>query len=565
MTGESRPDKIASRLLERLSCRGIKSIAEFEGTFAVAWFDGDSHRLHLIRDRFGIEPFFYAEACGSVLFGSRVRDLVMTGILPGGLCPQGLAEYLTYCYVPSDATLDRDVRQVPAGSCIVIDPRRGVLKRRHWHRLSFALRPETDEVAIATRFHALLEQAVVRQMAERRIGIFLSGGMDSSSVACLVRCHQPGPIHTFAFRCAGISFDESVYARAVADAIKAEHTEVEYGEQQAVDSEAVVEEMDVPFCNIGINIGSWLLGSAAAGRADYVLTGDGGDEFWGSHPVYLAQRFVRVYDQLPLSGLMHHVLAALANRVVDSDSKADFRVKLKRILPARELPQELKHFRWQTYYVPSALQQLLMPEIAAELRQQDPFRCVLAGFDGYRGPDDGLSPLLYNDYKTSSSYYFKRLRLIRRFGVEARCPFYDHALVEFGTRIPARLKLEGFGKTKRLFRAAMQDVLPDRIIHRTDKLGHSIPLKNWLRQQGPVAARIAEVCGPDAIRARGLFRPDAVSRLLDEHRSRRHNHSHRIWALYVLELWLRARERQVRWSGRASPPETSQALFQLHV
>jgi asparagine synthase (glutamine-hydrolysing) len=537
------PDSIASRLLERLTLRGLEGIAEFDGTFAVAWFDGLSRRLHLIRDRFGVESLFYGAARDGVLFGSRGRDIIGTGMLPGGLCPQGLAEYLTYCYVPSEATLDRHVRQVPAGSCIIIDPTGGVLKPQRWYRLSFAEPFAPDEVAIAQQYRTLLERAIVRRMDTPRLGVFLSGGMDSSSVLAFARRHQPGLIHTFAFRCAGKSFDESLYARALAETLQTKHAEVEYGEQQALTSESVVAEMDVPFCNVGINIGSWLLGSVAAGCVDYVLTGDGGDELWGSHPVYVAQRLFSLYERLPLPRAVHRTLLGLTDWIPDSDQKSDLRVKLKRLLPSDQLPPTLGHFRWQTYYGPSALGNLLVPEVAAQIREHDPFRCVLEAFDGYSGPDDGLTPLLYNDYTTASSYYFKRLQLIRRFGIEARCPFYDQALVEFGARIPTRLKLERFGRTKRLFREAMEGILPDIINHRKDKLGLSIPLKNWLRQPGPLAARVAEVCSPAALRARGLFRPEAVARLFAEHRTRRHNHSHRLWALYVLELWFRARER----------------------
>jgi asparagine synthase (glutamine-hydrolysing) len=158
----------------------------------------------------------------------------------------------------------------------------------------------------------------------------------------------------------------------------------------------------------------------------------------------------------------------------------------------------------------------------------------------YDGPDDGISSHLYNDYKTASSYYFSRLGLLRRFGIEPRLPFYDRALVEFGARIPARLKLEGIERTKRLFRVAMEGVLPDVICQRKEKLGHSIPLKSWLRSRGDVTNWIEALLAPEVVRRRGLFRPEAVQRMLDEHRRRRHNHSHRIWALAILEAWLQA-------------------------
>jgi len=143
------------------------------------------------------------------------------------------------------------------------------------------------------------------------------------------------------------------------------------------------------------------------------------------------------------------------------------------------------------------------------------------------------------------------LLLARAFGLEVRTPFYDRDLVEYGARIPARLKLEGVERTKRLFRAAMEGVLPDVINHRKDKLGHSVPFKSWLRQSGPLNLKIVETLRSEQFLGRGLFKPDAVVRLLEEHRTRRHNHSHRIWALFVLEHWMRAAEAGEGRSGTA--------------
>jgi asparagine synthase (glutamine-hydrolysing) len=188
--------------------------------------------------------------------------------------------------------------------------------------------------------------------------------------------------------------------------------------------------------------------------------------------------------------------------------------------------------------------QLLEPKVAASVRDTDVFAGVLAAYDGYDGPDDGISPHLYADYATASSFYFSRLLLARHFGIEVRMPFYDHPLAEFGTRVPARLKLEGIERTKRLFRVAMEGTLPDIINHRTDKLGHSVPLKNWLRSGGVLGSGVqGRLREPDAP-IRQFVRPQALERMYAEHQSRRHNHSHRLWAAFVLDEWLR---------GRASP------------
>jgi len=542
-SGVDRPlEKAAGALLARLEAKGIPALAEIEGTFALAWFDGRKRRLHLVRDRFGVEPLFYGLGRGGVLFGSRTRDLVAAGLLPGGLCPQGLSEFLTYCFIPGDATLDAQIRRVAPGHVVVLDTAGNVLERSRWYRLSFAGPAEHDERAIAERFRTLLEQAVVRRLEGSRPGALLCGGMDSSSVVTFARRHRQGPILSFAFRCGDQSFDESVYARELAEAMGTQHTEVEYGEEQAFEIERAVAEMDAPFCHVGINVGTWILGRAAEGRADFLLTGDGGDELWASHPAYATQRLLAPYERLPLPRGLDRGLHWISARLRDSNQTRDVRVALKRLLPHPELPRALGPFRWRCYYVPQELLDLLTSETVRKLAPANPFKSVLDAYEGYDGPDDGISPYLYNDYVTASSFCMNRLLLLRRFGVEARSPFYDTELVEYGTRIPASKKLEGVERRKRLFRQAMEGVLPDVINHRKDTLGQPVPMKRWLRGDGPLARRVAKILSPDSLRARGLFRPEPVQRLLEEHRAKRHDHSHRIWALYVLELWLRARE-----------------------
>jgi asparagine synthase (glutamine-hydrolysing) len=529
---------LASALLARLAARGLDALRELDGGFALAWFDTRGQRLWLIRDRFGSEPLFYAQRGRALLFASQLRALRASGALPGGLDGQGLAEYLSYCFVPGEATLDRGARRVPAGHALELDLARGELARRRWYRLSFAAPHAADERELAAGFAQRLERAVQRRLEPRPTGIFLSGGMDSSAVAALARRHASAALHSYAFRCAGGSFDESVYARALAEQLGTRHGEVEYGPDQALDEGRFASRMDVPFSDSGINVGTWLLGEAARTEVSCVLTGDGGDELWASHPVYAAQRLVRPYDALPRP--LQRLLCAAAHALRDSERKRDLRVALKRILPSPELPRALAHFRWRCYYTSTELQALLTPEGAALIRDADPYAPVLAAYEGYDGPADGLSLHLYNDYSTASSYYFSRLGLLRALGIEARSPFYDRELVEYGARIPARLKLEGIERTKRLFREAMRETLPELITGRRDKLGHSVPLKNWLREPGNLANWLTALLSERRLRARGLFKPAAVARLLEEHRRRRHNHSHRLWALAVLECWLEA-------------------------
>jgi asparagine synthase (glutamine-hydrolysing) len=535
----SRP---ASLLLARLDARGTAVLAEIEGSFALAYFDGRSRRLHLVRDRFGVEPLFYGLGRGGALFGSRTRDLVGTRLLRPGICPQGLVEFLTYCFIPGDATLDVQIRRVPPGHAIVLDTEGNVLERQRWYRLSFAGPQEQNERAIAHDFRMLLEAAVARRLEGTRPGALLSGDMNSSSVLALARRHREEPMLSFALHCGGQGSDDSAYARALAETMGTQHHVVEYAEEQALEIERAVAEMDTPFCDVGIDVGTWILGQAAAGRADFVLTGDGGDALWASHPVYAAQRLLAPYERLGFPRGFDRALHWLGAQLRDSDSRRDLRVVAKRLMPHPDLPRALGPFRWRSHYVPEEILTLVTSQTVRELAPANPFKSVLDAYEGYDGPDDGISCHLYNDYVTASSLSMSRLLLLRRFGIEARSPFYDHELVEYGARIPASKKLEGIARTKRLFREAMQGLLPDVIQHRKGELGLCVPMKHWLRSEGPLGRRIAKILSPDSIRARGLFRPEPVQRMLKEQRARRHDHSHRLWALYVLELWLRARE-----------------------
>ena len=529
----------AAQLLNSLAANGPGALREVQGQFAIAWWDARRGVLTLIRDHFGAEPLNYAVRGRQFFFGSFGRDVAACLPQPPALSMQGLAEFLTHCYLPGNSTLFEGVMRVPGGSAVEFTAGSGACRISSWYRLSFADPMPANEADIAARYRELLEASVVRRLSDDRTGVLLSGGMDSSSAVTFARRNMAGTIASFSFRCAGAGFDESAYARQLAVELGTVHTEVEYGETQSLEAMAAVGEMDMPFCDIGIEIGTWLLSQAAAPHVDYLLTGDGGDEIWASHPVYAAQKIMRWYDRAPIPRPLRAVLVRACALVKDSDQKRNLAVVLKRILPDPSYPDELKHYRWKMYYTLAGLRALLTAPLAGSVEAADPFGAVADSFEQYQGPDDGLSACLYSDYRTVSSFYFSRLYLARKFGLEVRLPFYDRDLVEFGARIPLGLKLEGLERTKRLFRVAMEGILPDIINHRRDKMGNSVPFKNWLRDSGPLSAVVTATLTGEEFAARGIFRQESVLKMLEEHRQRRHNHSHRIWALFVLEQWFR--------------------------
>lgn len=529
----------ALQLLRLLEAQGLAALQPLQGQFAIAWWNARSGVLTLARDHFGAEPLCYAQRNRQLIFGSRGRDIAAALPEAPRLSMQGLVEFLTHCYLPGNSTLYEQVMRVPAGSAVEFTAATGACRIQSWYRLSFADPLPPNEADIVARYRELLEASVVRRLDAARTGVLLSGGMDSSSAATFARRHLSGPISSFSFRCVGASFDESPYARQLAAELHTDHNEVAYGELESLQAIGAVAEMDMPFCDVGIEIGTWLLSQAAGAKVDYLLTGDGGDEIWASHPVYAAQRIVRWYDRMPIPRPLRTALVRTCGLVKDSDQKRNLAVVMKRMLPEPSYPNELMHYRWRMYYTFDTMRDLLAPGLGRAVDATDPFRAVAESFEHYQGPDDGISSCLYSDYRTVTSFYFSRLLLSRPFGLEVRLPFYDKDLVEFGARIPVHLKLEGVERTKRLFRVAMEGILPDIINHRKDKLGHSVPFKNWLRDSGQLSALVQETLGSEQFLGRGLFRRESIAKMLEEHRQRRHNHSHRIWALFILEQWFR--------------------------
>ena len=183
------------------------------------------------------------------------------------------------------------------------------------------------------------------------------------------------------------------------------------------------------------------------------------------------------------------------------------------------------------------MKQLLTPDLWGQAKDYDPYEDIYQ-FNREADGNDILSRSLYSDYQTVVGFYLRRIGLLKHFGIDARFPLLDHRLIEYCARIPADLKIKGNSDTKYIFKKAMENVLPHDIVYRKDKLGHSIPMKNWMRENAIVKQFISDQLSESAIKRRGLFNPAFIKGLMDQHQSKKANFSHRLWALAVLELWL---------------------------
>ncbi len=489
----------------------------------------------IARDQIGLEPLYYYWQAGRLLFADSPRFILNYPDVRREIEPMALYRYLLFNYIPGEISIYKDIRKLRAGHVLSVSE--GRLSRHAYWRLSFADVSSRSEAEISEELLARMREAVRIRLGadDKSAGVLLSGGMDSSTVVQLMRPMTEQTIHSFSFRCQGKSFDESRYAQIIADACHTEHHLVEYGPESVLLIDEMVGQMDEPFCDIGIEIATHLLGRQLDNRAQIVFTGDGGDELFAGHPVYLADRTAAQFDRLP--EFIQNPITALCRLLPDSDSKKNLLIKAKRFAYSAQFPKALHSNRWRIYYKPDEISGLATPAFKAQIGGLDPLGEIR---DLYREADgrDALSTTLYGDYHTVVEFYLARLRLLRQFGVEGRCPLLDPGLASFAATIPSELKIKNGQQTKYILHRTMEGILPDAIVHRKVKLGHSVPFKNWIRDSETVQGLIREVLSERSIRSRGMFEAPVIQTMLEQHLKKTHNHSHRLWALVVLELWM---------------------------
>jgi asparagine synthase (glutamine-hydrolysing) len=526
---------LARLLAEGYGRRSTSLFADLNGSFAIAVCDPHRGRFVLARDHLGVEPLFFLVDEGQVHFSSSLHRLRAFAGGKAELDPTVVLRYLLLRYNPGYDTLFSGIRKLRPGHVLEWEEGRA-REEAYWH-LSFDSPSDRPEAEYAEHLAQLIHEAVRCRLgsAAEGAGAYLSGGMDSSSVVSIMGSVLANPVHTFSFRCRGESFDESAYALSVSRRWSTDHHEVPFEPEMALRIADLVPLQQEPLSDVGIEVSTYVLAREAEGIVDYVLTGDGGDELFAGHPVYLADRMARWYDRVP--GVLRRPLSATLQLLPDRREKKSVLIKAQRFAYSVGFPADLHSNRWRISYKPGELDRLLSPDWREAAREADDplhsLRIVYAAADG----PDFMSRTLYGDYFTVVDFYLRRMEVLERMGIVPRFPLLDRSLVEYAARIPSKLKITSDSASKHLLKAAVSDLLPEDVLNRRDKLGNSVPLKNWLRDSAELQAFVRDILSADALRRRGMFSPADVERMWERHLSGRENNSHRIWSLLVLELW----------------------------
>ena len=509
---------------------GEELFPRLNGMFALGVWD--SGRLILARDRFGQKPLYWWRQGHSLAFASEPKALLAHPEIEPCFDPRALALYLAWEYVPSPWSVYQDVHKLPAGHLLVWQG--DEVSTRSWWRVRFEEPEPLSAAEQEARLVSLLRGSIQRRlMSDVPLGVFLSGGIDSSSVVALLAEMMPvRDIKTFAVGFAERSFDESSHARRVARLFGTDHHEEQLSPDAMLSIQPeIFARLDEPFADASI-IPTYLLSRFTRQHVTVALGGDGGDELFAGYDPFLAHMWARWYELLP-KPLHQRVLHPLARRLPVSTANMSLDFKVKHFLKGVYRPAAERNQLWLGAFAPHEQLALLTPEALHALDGFHPFAPLQeAAPPALRHPQDEVA-WLYQQWYLPDDILFKVDRASMMVSLEARSPFLDVELAEFANRLPAGAKLHGTTR-KYILKRAMRSRLPHDILYRKKK-GFGVPLAEWFK--GPLQGELRRTLSPERLRRDGWLRPEAVQHLIDEHVAGVRDNRKQLWTLYVWHKW----------------------------
>ena len=515
---------------------GEACVNRFRGMFAFAIWDAPKRRLLLVRDRLGIKPLHWARTGDTLLFGSEIKAILASGLLEPRLNELVLPEVLSTRYTSGADTMFRGIYKLLPGHLMAFEG--GTISTRQYWDVPTRepQRSEPSPLNAVERFRELLEESVrLRLMSDVPLGMFLSGGIDSSAIAVLMARMIGRPLQTFSVAFKDRAFNELDYARQVAQAIGAVPHETVIDDQDFFGAlPTLVWHEDEPIAHPS-SVPLYFVSALARQHVTVVLTGEGSGELlagYGKYPrVAWNWRAGTVYERMMPTALRN----SIARRVLPMLPSTLRRYARRSFLAMERTPESMIFDNFAAIRVADQ-QRLLSPTFRQWATRANAYDTSLAYFNTPGANSTLLDRLLYTDIKTYlAELLMKQDQMSMAASIESRVPFLDHKLVEYASTLPDQWKLNGW-TTKRVLREAMKGLLPESILERP-KMGFPVPFANWTR--GAWNDVVREVLLDRRSRERGIIDPDAVDRLLADHAAGSTDGGDRIWTLLNLELWHR--------------------------
>jgi len=517
---------------------GEDFVKELNGMFGIALWDDSKKKLILARDSIGIKPLFYAVLSDRLIFGSEIKSILKDRV-PRNVDLEALHDYLSLNYVPAPYTMFKGIRKLEPGNMLIFQNGR-VSNKKYWDVQYFTSDSQpsssglNNEETYTERLLEILKDSVKRHLiSDVPLGVFLSGGMDSSTIVALMSQMNTRKIKTFTIGFEEKSYNEVDDARLISRRFDTEHHELIVRPNIVDLLPKLIRSFDEPYADSSA-IPTYYVSKLAREHVKVCLGGDGGDEIFAGYVTYPAYKVANLYKKLP-GILTEKFIPYLVNSIPVSDGKVSFDYKAKRFVEGALLPPAQGHFWWKVIFTEEMKQRLYSEELKSTLNGfRDSFQIFNRHFDECTDSDT-LQKLLYVDLKVylPDDILVKVDRMSMAHSLEARVPFLDREVVEFMAGVPSRLKMKRLS-TKYVLKKALNKLLPQEILKKK-KGGFNVPIPRWIKND--LKDRVIDALSPSKIRSTGFFNETNVSQILNMHIDGKKDYSRNIWGLFMFMLW----------------------------
>lgn len=516
---------------------GENMASKLNGIFAFALWDRKKQQLMLVRDRVGVKPLHYSLTSEGLIFASEIKAILKNPSIRKSLDLISFNQYLTYEYIPAPRTIYAGIKKLMPGHMLIY--KNGEVEEKEYWRLSFN-KPDSKNLRlpeILENIEFLIADSIsLQKISDVPLGVFLSGGVDSSLITYFLSKITKQKIQTFNVGFSEASFDESNYAKNVAKYLGTDHHELMFTPQHALETiNDVSQLLDEPLAD-GSLIATHFLSKFTKQNVTVALSGDGGDELFGGYITYIAHQIARFIPK-GLGPSLYNLSKLLP--VSDENISFDFKIKRFSAGLAYDVPQ--RHQVWMGSFDPSEKTSLLSNNML-ELMQHpnlkdienitfEPIVKALNNFDG----DDYMNRILYQDmlFYLGNNMFYKVDQASMNNSLEVRVPLLDHRLIEYVCSLPGNLKVKGLD-LKYLLKTVTRKYLPENIVNYKKK-GFGIPMAKWLK--GPLMDMGNHYFDTERIKKAGIFNPKTVNNLWQDHLSNKADNRKYLWTLLVFEMW----------------------------
>ncbi len=515
---------------------GEDFLACLNGMFSLAIWDQKQEILLLARDRAGKKPLYYSEIRGELIFASELKAMTHYPLFTKEMDTLAFVKYLAHEYVPTPHSIFKGVNKLPAGSYLLYKKGTYAIKGFWDYHFGKAYQNQSSEKELIEQLDSLLRDSVSRRLiSDVPLGVFLSGGIDSSTIVAYMADLMPSKdIKTFSIGFEDKSFDESGFARDVANYFNTSHYEQILDPKTMLDIlPKVVSSLDEPFADASI-IPTYLLSKFTRENVTVALGGDGGDELFMGYPTFQASRLAGYYDWIPAS-IHRNVIVKLAHKLPVSMNNISLDFKIKQFLQAVKMDKSYRDQLWLGAFSLEDMNCLLKSDGNTGLNNTELFSEVIFynQNNDCRNSMDRLSYFYFKGY-LHDDILVKVDRASMANSLETRAPFLDVELMDFIGSIPNKYKMKGFNM-KYILKKTLSKKLPKHILQRPKK-GFGIPIGKWFRDD--LKPLVLDVFSEEKIKREGFFEYPYIKKLLDEHIGGKRDHRKKLWTLFVFEQWL---------------------------